>query len=73
MTGGALPLTSRDLLRWAAERYGERDALVFGDRPVSFTGLLDAACRLASGLGGKGVRPGDRVGRWRQAPAATSS
>jgi fatty-acyl-CoA synthase len=64
MTGGALPLTSRDLLRWAAERYGERDALVFGDRRVSFTGLLDAACRLASGLAGKGVRRGDRVGIW---------
>jgi fatty-acyl-CoA synthase len=60
----APPLTSRDLLRWAAARYGERDALVFGDRRLSFTGLLDAACRLAAGLAGRGVRRGDRVGLW---------
>jgi fatty-acyl-CoA synthase len=57
-------LTSRDLLRWAAERYGDRDALVHGDRRVSFTGLLDAACRLAAGLAARGIGHGDRVGIW---------
>jgi len=60
---GAL-LTSRDLLRWAAERYGEGDAVVFGERRVSFTGLLDAACRLAAGLAARGIGGGDRVGVW---------
>ena len=60
---GAL-LTSRDLLRWAAERYGERDAVIFDERRISFTGLLDAACRLAAGLASKGVGRGDRVGIW---------
>jgi acyl-CoA synthetase (AMP-forming)/AMP-acid ligase II len=57
-----LPLTSRDLLRWAAERYGDGEALVHGDRRFTFRDLLEQAARLATGLAARGVRHGDRVG-----------
>ena len=58
------PLTSRELLRWAAGRYGDTEALVHGARRFSFTDLLVQAGRLAAGLAARGVRAGDRVGLW---------
>ncbi|MBI1737208.1 MAG: AMP-binding protein [Candidatus Rokubacteria bacterium] len=58
------PLTSRDLLRAAAERHGDAEALVHRDRRDTFAGLLERACRLAGGLASRGIRRGDRVALW---------
>lgn len=57
-----MPLTSRDLLRWAAGRYGSDEALVHGEERYTFAALLDMASRMAAGLQARGIRRGDRVG-----------
>ena len=49
------------LLRRAAERWPERDALVFFDKRTTFRELDQAADRFAHALQRLGVRPGDRV------------
>lgn len=51
-----LPLVLED----KAARMGEA-LLVTGDRDLTYAGAADAAARLAGGLAGIGVRPGDRV------------
>jgi acyl-CoA synthetase (AMP-forming)/AMP-acid ligase II len=48
----------------AAERFGERDAVVDGDVRVTYTGLLDRARDLGAGLVACGIEPGDRVAVW---------
>ena len=44
----------------SAERAGERDALVEGERRLTHAQVLDETRRLAGGLRGVGVAPGDR-------------
>lgn len=46
----------------AAERFGEREALVCGDARWTYRDLAREATRVADGLAGLGVGPGDRVG-----------
>nr|WP_268894119.1 AMP-binding protein [Pseudoroseomonas coralli] len=45
----------------AAAEWGERPALVYRDRPVSFTALRETADRVAAGLMAAGLRPGEAV------------
>lgn len=45
----------------AARAYGDKAALIVGDRRFSFTDIDAMACQLANGLKAKGVEPGDRV------------
>ena len=45
----------------AAARFGGRTALVFGGRSFSYAEIDALASRLADGLRGRGVAPGDRV------------
>ena len=51
------------LLARAGERFGDRPYLSFAldDRDVTFAEAADAAARVAGGLAGLGVAPGDRV------------
>lgn len=58
------PPTSRGLLQWAADRYGDAEAVAHGDRRFSFRQLFETSCRLAAGLAARGIRRGDRVGLW---------
>ncbi len=57
LPSGALP----ELLDDAAARYGDRPAIEFRGRRVSYVALRDRADRLARGLHATGVRPGDAV------------
>jgi long-chain acyl-CoA synthetase len=50
------------LLEGAALYYGERSALVFGDRRWTYRELDAQASTLAGGLAGLGLKPGERVG-----------
>jgi long-chain acyl-CoA synthetase len=50
------------LLHEGARRHGAREALVLGDRRLSYAELNDDADRLAAHLAESGLRPGDRVG-----------
>ncbi|WP_249044698.1 (2,3-dihydroxybenzoyl)adenylate synthase, partial [Crossiella equi] len=50
-----------ELLRTWAREYGERTALVDGDRRLTYTELDTAADRMAAGLLVLGIRQGDRV------------
>lgn len=50
-----------DLLATAAARQGDRTALVFGPRHISYRVLLAEADELAAGLRALGLGPGDRV------------
>lgn len=49
------------VLPTAAGRYGGRTALVCGGREFGFSELEELSARLANGLRGLGVEPGDRV------------
>ncbi|CAN5541809.1 N/A [soil metagenome] len=49
------------LLRAAADAQPDQPAVIDGDTELSYRELLAAAGRLANGLSGLGVRPGDRV------------
>ncbi|MFF0968085.1 (2,3-dihydroxybenzoyl)adenylate synthase [Streptomyces sp. NPDC003703] len=48
-------------LREAARRYGERTALVHGERRISYAELDRWADRLAAGFAAHGLRAGDRI------------
>ncbi|GAA2819613.1 (2,3-dihydroxybenzoyl)adenylate synthase [Crossiella cryophila] len=50
-----------ELLRDWAFRHGDRTALVDGDRKISYAQLDATADRMAAGLLGLGIAPGDRV------------
>jgi long-chain acyl-CoA synthetase len=54
------------ILPAAAERYGAKTALVSGGRGFGFDELNDMSGRLANGLRGLGVEPGDRVSLYSQ-------
>ena len=45
----------------AAARSGDGEALICGDKRLSWREVKDIAARLASGLQAKGLRPGDRL------------
>ena len=62
MTNDGLPLTIGHTLRRAAERFGDRDAIVIGARRLSYAEVLAEARRSAASLTGIGVKPGDHVG-----------
>ena len=48
----------------AAERFGDAEALVDGDRRLSFRELLDAGDRVARAFVATGLQAGDRIGVW---------
>jgi long-chain acyl-CoA synthetase len=50
-----------DVLPFAARRFGNKRALVFGDRSFTFSELDALSSALAANLGKIGIRPGDRV------------
>lgn len=50
-----------EVLATSAERFGDREAIVFDDAALSYRSLDDAASALAAGLAARGVRPGDLV------------
>ncbi|MFI5372273.1 MAG: amino acid adenylation domain-containing protein [Candidatus Eisenbacteria bacterium] len=52
------------LLRDAADRHPDRDAVVMEGRRLSWEALATASGRFARSLAEHGVRPGDRVGLW---------
>jgi len=56
-----MPSLMHHALEQAADRFGERDALLAGDRRWSFRELDDAADRFRTHLAAHGVGPGDRV------------
>ena len=49
------------LLAQAARRFGDRTALIFGDKRWSFRQLNEAASQLASSLARQGIGRGDTV------------
>ena len=53
-----------DLPRDAARRWGDREALVFGDRRWTHAEFAADVDQVARGLIGIGVEPGDKVGIW---------
>jgi fatty-acyl-CoA synthase len=59
-----------DLLRSAAQIYGDRDAVVYAKQPEigdirwSFSELDMETTKLAAGLLGAGMQPGEKVGVW---------
>ena len=53
--------TLGQILPEAAATFGDKTALVFGNRPFTFTELDAMSNSLANGLLAKGVAPGDRV------------
>ena len=57
---GSIPAMAAD----AAARFGDADAVVDGDRRVSFTELVGDARRVTGALMASGVEPGDRVAIW---------
>jgi fatty-acyl-CoA synthase len=55
------PLTPLSHLRRAADIFAPREALVYGDRRWTYTEYAQRVSRLASGLVGMGIKPGDVV------------
>lgn len=51
----------QDLVRHAASRFGDRPAIVEGDRTLSFTEFEQRTVRLGNALLAHGLRPGDAV------------
>jgi len=51
-----------DIPAMGANRYGGKDALVYGDETVSFRELEARSNAIANGLTADGVTPGDRIG-----------
>ncbi len=60
----ALPQTLPALLRDAAQRYGQRPAIVDGTVILSYAELLDRSHQVARSLIAQGVQAGDRVAIW---------
>jgi acyl-CoA synthetase (AMP-forming)/AMP-acid ligase II len=60
LTAETIPALTAD----AAERFGDRLAVVDGDTALTYTELLDEASAFAAALGGSGVDQGDRVAIW---------
>src|SRR5215813_4294530 len=53
-----------DLPDAAAARWGDREALVFGDRRYTFRQIASEVDRVARGLLHAGVQPGEKVAIW---------
>src|SRR4030042_3683907 len=51
----------KSVLERTASRYGDKDAIVYGDRRVTYTSLNKESNRFASALKKAGINPGDRV------------
>ncbi|HEX4244635.1 MAG TPA: AMP-binding protein, partial [Acidimicrobiales bacterium] len=60
MTAHTIP----GVVREAAERFGDLEAVVDNDRRMTFAGVLDAVVGVQRALIGWGVKPGDRVAIW---------
>jgi acyl-CoA synthetase (AMP-forming)/AMP-acid ligase II len=63
------PTTTRwrsipELVRSAADRFGDAEAVVDGEQRLTFTELADRARRTAGAFASVGVGPGDRVALW---------
>lgn len=56
--------TLGSLLDAAAENYGEREALIFGDQRSNYQELKTETDRIAKGLMAIGAEPGERVALW---------
>jgi fatty-acyl-CoA synthase len=55
------PLTPLDFARRAGRLYGSREAVVDGDRRLTYEAFFERTRRWSAALAGLGVRPGDRV------------
>lgn len=55
------PATLAELVRDVAQRDGDKPALIFGDRPISYAELDARIERAANGMAAHGVTPGDRI------------
>jgi len=53
-----------DIPKLNARRYPAKEALIMDEQVLTFSGLNSLANRLAHGLAGIGLRPGDRVALW---------
>ena len=62
ITEASMPDTLGGLLTSAAERWPERDALVFPDSRQTYAQLAERACGRARSLMAFGIAPGDQVG-----------
>jgi fatty-acyl-CoA synthase len=56
------PLTPLAFLQRSAEVFPEKDAIVYGDRRMSYRDFAAEVTRVANALRASGVEPGDRVG-----------
>src|ERR1700678_1519759 len=56
-----IPLTPLRFLRYAAQQYPRRTAVVCNDDRFSYAQMAERVSRLAGALREAGVRPGDRV------------
>ena len=59
-----LPQTIPAVLARAADRFGDREALVDERARMTYTELAEAASRVARALIASGIEPGDRVSIW---------
>lgn len=50
-----------DVVHHAVGRYGEQEAIVCGKHRLTYTVLVERACRLVAGLYRLGCKPGDRI------------
>jgi acyl-CoA synthetase (AMP-forming)/AMP-acid ligase II len=64
MDGHDLPLTVPGVLERAAARFGDREALVDGERRLGFAELAAEADVAARAFIASGIEPGDRVSIW---------
>jgi long-chain acyl-CoA synthetase len=55
------PATLAELMRDVAERDGDKPALIFGDKPISYAELDARIERAANGMAARGVCRGDRI------------
>jgi len=56
--------TAREMLDVAAERWGERPAMLFGDARVTFAEFRERVATLAGGLAALGIELGDKLAIW---------
>ena len=52
----------RTLMRRAAAHYSDLEAVVHGDRRLTFAESWERSLRLANAMLAAGLRPGDRIG-----------
>ena len=64
MTDAELPQTIPQVVRRAAERFGDREGVVDGDVRLTFAGFADEIGHAARALIATGVEPGERVAIW---------